>query len=951
MPAIPASTASRSKLKASQFQGHEVPSDDTTTTVTDNCEELDKENNGPSENYSNMASSQLMLGPQPLSQPSQHKECPQTPIGRLPLAELIAAVGDSANHNLNLTPGERVLWQHVPGSSQFSSSQPATTSKTGKKRARSSSPSSSSQTETSNHFHTKKKQPLDLQTLQKTLKTPHADPAADLWAKYSSKTVGIRDGSPTRNETSFAEILPSSSPQTPGSHLKTRELKGLRRSISCANEWPTSAGKRRRLNRGSSQHQASKDLLPEKTESAKMSRVSLLVEQVQKALLRNRAADCKSAPRVESSPLPDKGAATHLIQSSSNDGTQVHNKLDEKSPAQVFPQTVVTQAHTFQHDHAEVVEEAGDFEEDLDDDDLLEAVDASLAPPKPTHTISMNNVLQSGAARQMLVSQSPTAYKTSTKPSTKGERFPSAPSNSNSMVSMHSKASVVPRSDYVDDDEDNEDMSAADFDHIVAVYDQKQRDIPEKNGQTSVPQGISRKPLAQLCQPSVPVARAGERTGPRKAQVIDVSSDEEFGDDADFEDIVAQCTATSQPSSQKPSIKQRRTIQRYQIIKVVEGNYMTDNGISRPEKVLVVQSETSKITKAITLRQSWVHSECLPDTFLHLVGKFDATGQCIVDDRCNLLILHPDHLVSATVVGDSFSCIRRAVLQDRVKATNDSNESQVYGHILHEIFQEAMKSNRWDDEWLSKTIEEIASRYLESFFEINVDPIKAMEQLKAKSVALQSWAQIFVSARAKPGAIIKDRNGATSTVGVNKLLEVEEKVWSPMYGLKGNVDATIQITTSNGSEEKTLTVPFELKTGKHANEAHRAQTALYTLLLSDRYDIDVACGILYYMESSEISRIPAIRHELMHMVMKRNELASYIRQRVKLPPMLKSPHLCGKCYAQKPCFVYHKLVEHGDGETSGLKEKFEEVIRHLKPSHADFFQKWDDLLSKEERDV
>ena len=71
---------------------------------------------------------------------------------------------------------------------------------------------------------------------------------------------------------------------------------------------------------------------------------------------------------------------------------------------------------------------------------------------------------------------------------------------------------------------------------------------------------------------------------------------------------------------------------------------------------------------------------------------------------------------------------------------------------------------------------------------------------------------------------------------VNKLLDVEEHVWSPTYGLKGNIDATIQVTMKDGQGEKTLTVPLELKTGKNnTSTSHKAQTALYTLLLSDRY--------------------------------------------------------------------------------------------------------------------
>lgn len=87
----------------------------------------------------------------------------------------------------------------------------------------------------------------------------------------------------------------------------------------------------------------------------------------------------------------------------------------------------------------------------------------------------------------------------------------------------------------------------------------------------------------------------------------------------------------------------------------------------------------------------------------------------------------------------------------------------------------------------------------------------------------------------QPGAIVKDRNGAQALLCVNKLLDVEEKVWSPIYGLKGMIDATVQVVMQDGVEERTLTVPLELKTGRFPNAAHKAQTALYTLLLSDRY--------------------------------------------------------------------------------------------------------------------
>lgn len=57
-----------------------------------------------------------------------------------------------------------------------------------------------------------------------------------------------------------------------------------------------------------------------------------------------------------------------------------------------------------------------------------------------------------------------------------------------------------------------------------------------------------------------------------------------------------------------------------------------------------------------------------------------------------------------------------------------------------------------------------------------------------------------------------------------------------MYGLKGNIDATVQVVMEDDQGMRTLTVPFEVKTGKNtSNASHVAQTALYNLLLSNRY--------------------------------------------------------------------------------------------------------------------
>jgi DNA replication ATP-dependent helicase Dna2 len=201
-----------------------------------------------------------------------------------------------------------------------------------------------------------------------------------------------------------------------------------------------------------------------------------------------------------------------------------------------------------------------------------------------------------------------------------------------------------------------------------------------------------------------------------------------------------------------------------------------------------------------------------------------------------MLILHPDHLISATVVADSFGCLRRAVLQDRVKATSKANAPMLYGTLLHELFQEALKVNRWDSEFLFDTIDKILPTKFETILEINSTCEAVKEHLSCKLPELQAWAEIFVRLEPRADAIVRERNGRQSTMSINKLLDVEEHVWSPMYGLKGNIDATVQVTMQDDQGERTLTVPFEVKTGKNSsNAAHVAQTALYNLLLSNRY--------------------------------------------------------------------------------------------------------------------
>lgn len=169
--------------------------------------------------------------------------------------------------------------------------------------------------------------------------------------------------------------------------------------------------------------------------------------------------------------------------------------------------------------------------------------------------------------------------------------------------------------------------------------------------------------------------------------------------------------------------------------------------------------------------------------------------------------------------------------------------------------------------------------------------------------------------------------GQTSILAINDLHDIEEDIWSPTYGLKGKIDASVQAVISDIEDSSnpftiarpkrttfTHAAPLEIKTGRAvAGMEHRAQTMLYTLLMSERYGMDVPSGLLYYTQSEEVVRVPTAKNEVRALMMKRNELAGYMMRRVRqeskpfLPPTIDDIRVCGRCYAVDTCMLYRRV--------------------------------------------
>ncbi|PIN12593.1 DNA replication helicase [Handroanthus impetiginosus] len=191
-------------------------------------------------------------------------------------------------------------------------------------------------------------------------------------------------------------------------------------------------------------------------------------------------------------------------------------------------------------------------------------------------------------------------------------------------------------------------------------------------------------------------------------------------------------------------------------------------------------------------------------------------------------------------------------------------------------------------------------------------------------------------------------------IKISEVIDIEEMAWAPKYGLKGMIDASVRVrTNTNSSKASEIIMPLEFKTGKGTSGQtameHSAQVMLYTLLMSERYMMNVEYGLLYYLQTDQTQGICVRRSDLIGLIMRRNELANDLFKastNQQLPPMLQSPNMCRNCRHLSVCTIYHKAYG-GNAEGSGLGDVFDSMVSHLTTVHTVFLQKWERLIDLE----
>ncbi|XP_060219092.1 DNA replication ATP-dependent helicase/nuclease JHS1 [Lycium barbarum] len=384
-------------------------------------------------------------------------------------------------------------------------------------------------------------------------------------------------------------------------------------------------------------------------------------------------------------------------------------------------------------------------------------------------------------------------------------------------------------------------------------------------------------------------------------------------------------------------------------------------GTSGPQcsfKVLRLLNEQIGEERVLQLRDEWCYSVVAPGDTIHVIGEFDSEGKCEINREKNFLIVHPDILVSGTRVAGSFSCSRRAVLDERLKS-GEYSAAALIGTLLHQMFQAGLIREFPTKEFLEDYARVVLQKSLESLYACGVDENDTHKTLIEAIPKLLNWIRSFqYSEVSESPSIDFGSEDGVKKIKVSEVIDIEEMAWAPKYGLKGMIDASLQVNVKSNSNEPNETImPLEFKTGKATNGQaameHNAQVMLYTLLMSERYSQHIGHGLLYYLHTDQTQGITVRRSDLVGLIMRRNELANDLLKATitqQLPPMLQSPNMCRGCRHLSVCTIYHKAYG-GTTEGSGLGSVFDSLVSHLTNAHTNFLQKWDQLIDLEAKEV
>ncbi|XP_030021961.1 DNA replication ATP-dependent helicase/nuclease DNA2 isoform X2 [Manduca sexta] len=370
----------------------------------------------------------------------------------------------------------------------------------------------------------------------------------------------------------------------------------------------------------------------------------------------------------------------------------------------------------------------------------------------------------------------------------------------------------------------------------------------------------------------------------------------------------------------------------------------------------------------------WLHTPIEKGDIVSVYAIRNSAGQYCVNNSSGLLVLRPDHLISSTSVVAGVFCKRKAILQERWRGIDSANTAMTIGILIHELVQKVLTQNIMTMERIRAETDSIIKESIQMLYDAGLTEEETRNNMQQYLQPLAKFMQVYVDPKSRH-AMQKKHDKDKWNGHIDKVLDIEENLCCPQLGLKGKIDATLQVTIHDRKGSQQATVPLELKSGKASMSAeHRGQLVLYGMMLGLQRAEDPTAALqrgllLYLKDNVELKEVSCGYPERRDLVMLRNQLVQYLAAgpgdacpdqltdiedaavllQQRLPEPVNHHSACGKCAYLTICSLH---LWHTDGpsvtETHPLFKLRGEALGHLTPAHIKYFLHWTALLKMEE---
>jgi len=374
------------------------------------------------------------------------------------------------------------------------------------------------------------------------------------------------------------------------------------------------------------------------------------------------------------------------------------------------------------------------------------------------------------------------------------------------------------------------------------------------------------------------------------------------------------------------------------------------------------------------------------------LDNFNGQYHCIVGGSRGhpraMLVLYPDILLGGTRVAGSTQCPRQGFLEERITGGVGTNAACTKGTMYHSLFQTALLKGLRQASHLEQQAHQIVSSTPAALLDSNMTEHQAFSYLKGSIPKMIGMLNKFQRQTPLANAILSAGhvNGGEikRAAAIPEVLDIEEYIAAPKFGLKGYVDASIKLkllpvgphqNNSKNVAGEVVVAPLELKTG-FPRVSDEAQVLLYLLAMEERYGEPLNWGLLVNSnpKTDEPQRLVARQDHLLATLMAaRNRLASALA-RGSLPGLVESKSSCNRCFARTECMLTHAAIENPnavaapaaaavgapdaknssfvDGMMYGkdrdtLEATYQSETAHLSPKDKEFLRHWAALLDLE----